>query len=149
LINSQLRPSPRAPAARSGAHQHERAVQLLAGERELELPALQRSVDVGIFGQPHAAIPDHHRSAAVLAGGNHSLEGVVVVRMVLGAHRQALDGSDRATGPWAPPTRAGRRSTRGGGRSGARGRGACAPRSEAGAARARSASAAPRPQARA
>ena len=80
----------RRPPARP--HQHPRALQLLAVEPELQLALLQRRVHVLGLGSPRAAVPDHHGAAAVLALRNDALELVVLDRVVLDLHRQALDG---------------------------------------------------------
>src|SRR5690606_2725866 len=40
---------------------------------------------------PAATIPDDHLARAVLPGGNRSLEGVVIHRMVFDMHRHAFD----------------------------------------------------------
>ena len=51
-------------------HQHPAALQLVTGQDELQLALAQRRVDVvGAFGQPEAAVPQHHRAAAILALG--------------------------------------------------------------------------------
>ena len=51
---------------------------------------------------PGAAIPQHHRAAAILALRNRALERAVVERMILDMHRQPLVGGIEA---W--PLRAG------------------------------------------
>src|SRR5205085_154143 len=56
----------RAAAAARGVYQHPRAAELLAVQRKLELALGDGALDVGLVGLPGAAIPDHHRPAAVL-----------------------------------------------------------------------------------
>src|SRR4051794_10052500 len=54
-------------AAAARSNENEAAVQLLAVEHELELAPLERRVDVRRLGHPVTAVPDHHRTAAVLS----------------------------------------------------------------------------------
>src|SRR5262244_1924913 len=78
--------------APAGADEHPGAGELLTLERELELSLPESLARVERLRQPGAPIPDHDRSPAVFAFGDHALEGVVFDRMRLGRHRQALDG---------------------------------------------------------
>ena len=48
------------------------------------------------LGVPLAAIPDHHRAAAILALRDGTLEVVVFDRMILDLHRQPLLAGDQA-----------------------------------------------------
>jgi hypothetical protein len=89
--------APRAGVSAAGPHQHPRALQLVAIERELQIAFLDRRVDVGRLGRPGASIPQHHDAGAV-AFGNHSLELTVVERVILDVHRQPLRfGIERRT----------------------------------------------------
>jgi hypothetical protein len=45
-----------------------------------------------LLGRPVAAIPQHHRAAAVLALGDGALEVAIVERMILDLHGQAAIG---------------------------------------------------------
>src|SRR5439155_1286968 len=81
------------PLAVPHAHQHPRALHLLAVQPHLEVALGECLVHVGALGLPRAAVPDHHRAAAVLALGDHALEVVVVHRVRLGHHREPPDGS--------------------------------------------------------
>ncbi len=74
------------------AHQHPRALQPLAVQGELQValaPAWRSRVALGL---PVAAIPQHHRAAAVLALGDRPFEVAVVQRVVLDLHGEALVG---------------------------------------------------------
>ena len=81
---------------RIGLHAHEMplALQLLAGQVELEMSFLvaERGIEVG---RPRALVPDHHRAAAVLAFGDDAFEAAIVERMVLGRDGQPLLAGDR------------------------------------------------------
>ena len=105
------------------AHEHPRALQLVAVERHLEIALGERRVDVVDLRRPRAAIPQHHHAGAV-ALRDHALELAVLDRVILDVHRQPLVGRVDATGPSAPPTTAARRRARCGSRSAARWRGA-------------------------
>ena len=98
------------------AHEHPRAFQLVAVERELEVPFLERGIDVVDFGRPRAAVPQHHDARAV-AFRNHAFEFAVLDRMIFDVHRETLRAWDRATDLWARPTTAARRCVRDGSRS--------------------------------
>jgi hypothetical protein len=70
-------------------HQHEAALQPLAVEDDLQVALLQALVRVGPgFRLPIAAVPEHHRAAAVLALGDGAFEIAVVERVVLDLDRQ-------------------------------------------------------------
>src|SRR6266702_886343 len=70
------------------AHEHPAAVQLVAVQRELEVTLLEAAF--GIIGFPSAAVPQHHRAAAILAFWNRAFEIAIVERMVLDLDRQPL-----------------------------------------------------------
>ena len=74
------------------AHEHPAALQLLAGEHELELALAQLRLGrrSAPSRQPVAAIPQLHGAAAVLALWNRAFEVAVVERMVLDLHREPL-----------------------------------------------------------
>ena len=72
-------------------HEHPRAAELLAVERELELALLQRGFRRRALRRPRALVPDHHGAAAVLAGRDHALELRVLDRVILDLHREPLD----------------------------------------------------------
>ena len=80
-------------------HQHPAALQFFSGENEFEF-AVAKCL-LGIFvteRRPEAAIPQHHRAAAVLAFGNGAFEIAVVEGMVFDFDRQPLViGIDRRT----------------------------------------------------
>ena len=82
LSSSGLRFQPR---------QHPAAVQLFAGQPELEGARLQALLDV-VHRRPHAGVPDDHRPAAIFALGDDALEVDIFERMVLGLDRQPLVG---------------------------------------------------------
>src|SRR3972149_688985 len=58
LMSSQLRPSP-------PPHGPPRALQLIAVERELPVPLVQRGIHVLGFGRPRSLIPEHDNAGAV------------------------------------------------------------------------------------
>src|SRR5204863_5667289 len=74
------------------AHEHPAPPELLAGDREFELALAQRAIYVAGFllRHPEAAIPQHHRAAAVFPFRDRALEVAVVERMVLDLNRQSL-----------------------------------------------------------
>ena len=80
------------PPKASRAHQHPRALQLIAVQRELQVAFFERRVGVGRLGRPSAMVPNHNRSAAILALGNDALEIAVFEGMILDLHGQTLDG---------------------------------------------------------
>src|SRR3546814_2174559 len=69
--------------------------ELLALQLEIEVP-----LGIALPGiaqrRPAAAVPQHHRAAAVLALRNGALEVAVRQRMVLDVHREALLAGDEA-----------------------------------------------------
>ncbi len=89
LISSHDR-SPLPPGiAAARAHQHPRAFQLVAVERELQVALLQRRVHVVGLRRPRALVPQHDDAGAV-ALGDHALERAVLDRMILDVHREPL-----------------------------------------------------------
>ncbi len=75
---------PLLPLAALHPHQHEAALQPLAVQDDLQVALLQALVRVGPrFGLPVAAVPQHHRAAAVLALRDRPFEVAVVERVVL------------------------------------------------------------------
>ena len=72
-------------------HQHPAAMQFLAVQAEFEIALGQHLVGVA-FRRPGAAVPQHHRAAAILALGNGALEVAVIEGMVFHFHRQPLFG---------------------------------------------------------
>ena len=90
---------PAAPVAVGSfrAYEHPRALQLVAVERELEVPFFQRRIDVVDFRLPGAAVPQQHDAGAV-AFGNHPFEFAVLDRMIFDVHRETLcRGIERRT----------------------------------------------------
>ena len=71
------------------AHEHPAALQLLARQREFELALAQGLGGIAI-GSPEAAVPQHHRAAAIFALGDGAFEVAVVERVVLHLDREAL-----------------------------------------------------------
>ena len=71
--------------------QHPAAVQLLAGQPELEGAGRQALLDI-VHRRPDAGVPDDHRPAAIFAFGDDALEVDIFERMVLGLDRQPLVG---------------------------------------------------------
>ena len=63
----------------------------LPSSANLSSPFCERRVDVGRLRRPRAAVPDHHRAAAVLALRDDALELGVLDRVVLDLHREPLD----------------------------------------------------------
>ena len=113
-------PAPAVAAAASGrrafgSHEHPRALELVAIERELQVPFPKRRRDVLDFGRPRAAVPQQDDPGAV-ALGDHPLELAVLDRMVLDVHGEARRRG-RGTDLWGRPMTAGRRHARGEGRS--------------------------------
>jgi hypothetical protein len=80
-----------ATAPALGAHEHPRALQLVAVERELQVALLQRGFDVVGLWRPGTRVPQHHDAGAV-AGRNHALELAVLDGVILDVHREPLDG---------------------------------------------------------
>ena len=76
-------------AVMAQAHEHPAALQLLADQREFELALAQRLGGIAVRG-PEAAVPQHHRAAAILALGDGAFEVAVVERVVLGLDGKAL-----------------------------------------------------------
>ncbi len=68
-------------------HQDETALQPLAVEDDLKVAFLQALMRIGPgLGLPIAAVPQHHRAAAILAFWDRPLEVAVVERVVLHLH---------------------------------------------------------------
>jgi len=83
---------PLAPRPSFDFHQRPLAEHLLPEHLERELARPDPFDRIFRLGElPRAAVPDDDVAAAVVAGRDDSLERRVVVRMVLGHHRQALD----------------------------------------------------------
>ena len=116
LISSHDRSPPPRPPIALRAHEHPRAFELVAVQRELQVALLQRRVHVVDFGRPRPAIPEHHDAGAV-AGRNHAFERRRTRSDDLRPSSPAAWFSDPATVLSAPPTRAARRCVRGGSRS--------------------------------
>ncbi len=73
------------------AHQHEAALEPLAGQHELQLAVGERLFRrLVLLRRPEAAVEQLHRAAAVLPLGDGALEVAVAQRMVLDLDRQAL-----------------------------------------------------------
>src|SRR5207247_2601660 len=71
------------------AHEHPIAFEAVAVQPEFEV-ALGKAF-VGVTDRlPGAAVPDHHRAAAIFAFGNDALEAAIFERVVLGPHRKPL-----------------------------------------------------------
>src|SRR5262249_18200226 len=71
------------------AHQIPAPVQLLAVEPKRETAFAIARLRVA-FRIPAAAVPDHHRAAAILALRDRALEGVVFDRVILDVNREPL-----------------------------------------------------------
>src|SRR5262249_53893817 len=71
------------------AHEHEVAIEPVAVQPEFEIALGQPPVRVA-DRLPGAAVPDHHRAAAIFTFGDDALELAVFERMVLGHPREAL-----------------------------------------------------------
>ena len=71
--------------------QHPAAIQLVAGQPELEGAGAQALLDI-VHRRPDAGVPDDHRPAAIFAFGDDALEVDIFERMVLGLDRQPLVG---------------------------------------------------------
>jgi hypothetical protein len=83
--------APEAVAAH--AHQHPTAVQLAAFQRELKIAALEGVLRrLVAFRRPIAAVPEHHRAAAIFALGDGAFEIAVVQRMIFDFHRETFVG---------------------------------------------------------
>ena len=63
----------------------------MAPQFEQELPLLEALLRI-LERYPHPPIPHDHRTGAVLALGNDTLELRILERMVLGLHREAFVG---------------------------------------------------------
>ena len=115
LIRSH-EPSSRARRiAAAGPHQHPRAFQLVAVERELQVPLLQRRVHVVGLRRPGALVPQHDDAGAVARGMTPSnVPYSIGWSSTIIARRLVFGSSD---GPSAPPTRAARPCIRAGSRS--------------------------------
>src|SRR5262245_43004806 len=83
------------PLASPDPHERPPAVELPAREDELEIAVAVALVRVAV-GLPGAAVPDHHRAAAVFALRDGSLEVAVLERMILHLHGEALVGGVEA-----------------------------------------------------
>ena len=116
--------------ARRRAHQRERALELLAAQKEAQLAVRELGTQTRLrfttvaervllilVRRIHAAVPDDDVAGAVLLLGNHAFERRVVERVILDLDREALVARDRATGPSEPPRTSARRRARGGNRS--------------------------------
>src|SRR3546814_7757032 len=66
------------------------ALHPLAIEDEVEMSLFQILLRLALDRRPGAAIPQHHRAAAIFILGDRALEGRVGKRMVLGPHREAF-----------------------------------------------------------
>src|SRR6185503_3485085 len=105
MLVAVLDEEPRWLAGRStpAARPHEHPAPLHAGtvkdHLEIALPVTLADAvfAAALFGFVPAAIPEHHRAAAVFALWNGALECVVLDRMILDLHRQTLD---RRIGTW-------------------------------------------------
>ena len=90
-------------------------------KHDLEIAALvavaQRIGAAAVLGRVRSAIPEHHRSAAVLSLRDRALERVVLDRMVFDLHRETLDARVVARALSARPSSSSRRRARGGSRS--------------------------------
>src|SRR5580700_1910232 len=74
-------------------YQYPAAVQAHAIEREFELTLLECLLRrLATLWRPETAVPELHRTAAVLTLRNRALKIAVVERMVFHLHRQALIG---------------------------------------------------------
>ncbi|MCY1309242.1 hypothetical protein D9M70_593190 [compost metagenome] len=71
--------------------QHPAAIELFAGQTELEGAGPEALVDI-VHRRPDAGIPDDHRPTAILAFRNDALEVDIVERMIFGLDRQTLVG---------------------------------------------------------
>ena len=71
---------------------------------ELEIAVAQRVFAALLaLGHPEAAIPQHHRAAAILALRDRAFEVAIVERMILHLDREPLVAPDRATAPSSRP----------------------------------------------
>ncbi len=86
------------------AYQNPAAAEPLSGENEFEIAFLQRFFGRRIaFRSPKAAIPQHHRAAAILALGNRALEIAIVERVILHLDGETLVvGIERGTARHRP-----------------------------------------------
>src|SRR5665647_404319 len=73
------------------AHEHPSSVEPPTGEAELELAATIARLGVA-DGLPAPGVPEHHRTAAVFAFGDHPLEAPVLERVILNVQCEAADG---------------------------------------------------------
>src|SRR5262245_17562059 len=71
------------------AHQVPAAVKFLAFERECQMALIETLVRI-VFRLPAAAIPDHHRAAAIFALRDRAFELVVLDRVVFHLYGKAL-----------------------------------------------------------
>ena len=72
-------------------HQNEAAMQPLALQRKLEIALSQRLLGrLVAFRLTEAAIPQHHRAAAILTLGDSALEVAIVQWVILDFDRQTL-----------------------------------------------------------
>ena len=79
------------PLAIACPHQHERALQLLAKQGELEFAFRDRFGNAGrVLGPVDAKVPNHHRAAAVFAFRDHAFKVGVGHRVIFDVHRHAL-----------------------------------------------------------
>src|SRR5258708_10103207 len=84
--------------------QHPTAMQALAVEPELQGPGFERGFGrIRAFGRPVAAVPNHHRTAAVLSFGDGALEVAILERMIFDLDGEALfAGIERGTASHRP-----------------------------------------------
>ena len=106
------------PVALAFLDLHERpfAVELVAAQLEEELPFFQALAPI-FERDPFAAVPDDDPAGPVVPGGNDPLEVAVLERVVLDLAPPGACRSCHRRGPLGPPTTAGPRPFRGGGRS--------------------------------
>jgi hypothetical protein len=74
-------------------HQRPLAEHLLSEHAKREFARANRldGIIAGLDELPRAVVPDDDVAAAVVPGRDHALEGCVIVRMILGHHREAFD----------------------------------------------------------
>src|SRR5690606_14528605 len=81
---------------RAHAHEHPAAAHALAVRHETQLALLECPLRVVLRGLPGAAVPQHHRAAAVLSLRDRAFELGVRQRMILGADGEPLLPGNRA-----------------------------------------------------
>src|SRR4029453_16318215 len=84
------------------AHEMPSAVQLLPLERERQVPLREALVRI-VLRAPAAAVPDHHRTAAILALRDRAFELVVLDGMVFTLHGEPLPARHQAWATRYPP----------------------------------------------